>query len=256
MAREMTKNRSKRKAALLLIPTLILLLWFVTPAFVGIVNAGNIFGAGFCVGVILLWAFCPLIKQKKLLRIFFRIIIALIIAGFAWATFLSINMLIAMGNTPNPDKDCTVIVLGCQVRNGVPSRMFVQRLTAALNFMDENEAVMCVTTGGYGQNQPVSEAEVGRNWLIGNDVKESRIFLENSSTNTFENLTLARDIILQEGLPQDVVIVSDGFHLWRATMTAEDLFGAVYVISARTPITAIPTYWVREWFALTRDIVK
>jgi len=153
--------------------------------------------------------------------------------------------------------DYTVIILGCQVRNGVPSQMLVQRLDVARNFMSENETVMCVTTGGYGPNQPVSEARVGKDWLVQNNIEKSRIYLEDNSTNTRENLIFAHDIIIKEDLPRNVIIVSDGFHLHRAKEIAKELFDGVCVIPVQTrPVIAIPTYWVREWFALTRDYIS
>ncbi|MCL1832106.1 MAG: YdcF family protein, partial [Oscillospiraceae bacterium] len=74
------------------------------------------------------------------------------------------------------------------------------------------------------------------------------------SVNTEENLRFASDIIAEENLPRNIVIISDGFHLWRAQMLAEDLFDEVRVIPSQTPYPVITTYWVREWFALTRDV--
>jgi uncharacterized SAM-binding protein YcdF (DUF218 family) len=195
-------------------------------------------------------------NHKKIKTIILRIITGLITAGVIWAVFLSINMIIAMNNPPPPGNGYTVIILGCRVNDGVPSQMLVRRLNAALGFLHENEAVACVTTGGYGENQSYSEARVGKNWLIMNDIDESRIFLEDASVNTRGNLNYAYEIITQEQLPENVIIVSDGFHLWRATRTARDLFGDVYVIPAQTrPVRVLPYYWVREWLALTRDII-
>jgi len=168
-------------------------------------------------------------------------------------------MILVWRNTPppNPDDDYTVIVLGCHVQNGVPSTMLTSRLKTAQDFLYENEAVMCVTTGGYGIGQPVSEAETSKNWLVRNEICESRIFLEDESTSTLENLVYADFIIHDEELPENIVIVSDGFHLWRAKMIAEELrFDKVYVIPApTTPAHLLPTYWVREMLAITHYIV-
>jgi uncharacterized SAM-binding protein YcdF (DUF218 family) len=256
------KSRSFIKSALLLIPVTVMLVWFILPiTTIGIINEGNAFGIIFCSGVILAWILFPFIQRKKVLRIMFNVLLILVIAGIVWAAFLTICMLVIMNvNQPNvkalEKRDYTVIVLGCHVQNGVPSTMLAERLATAGNFMSEHEAVMCVTTGGYGIGQPYSEAEVGKNWLARNGIDTSRIFLEDSSVNTRENLIYARDVIVENGLPQNVIIVSDGFHLWRAKMIAENLFDSVYTIPAKTrPFTLAPTYWVREWLALTRDFI-
>jgi uncharacterized SAM-binding protein YcdF (DUF218 family) len=247
------KSRSLPKALILLLPTFTLLLLFLAPMTVRIINDGNILGSLFCTGVIMLWALYPFIKRNKYTRLALRITVGLIIAGFAWAIFLSVNMLIAMSKTPPAEGDYTVIVLGCHVQNGVPSTMLVQRLRTAHSFLQENETVV-VTTGGYGIGQPYSEAYVSRNWLVRNDICDSRIFLEDASTSTLENLWFARRIIFDEELPRNIVIVSDGFHLWRAKLIAEDFlqFENVRVIPAKTnPPTLLPTYWAREMLALT-----
>jgi uncharacterized SAM-binding protein YcdF (DUF218 family) len=253
-------KRINLKSLLLLIPAFALLLLFILPMFWRITNHGNQFGAIFCAGVILLWGFFPLLNRHKATRAAVRVILVLIAAGLAWAVFLSANMLAAMTRTP-PDGDYTVIVLGCHVWHGVPSTMLEQRLITARDYLHENETLMCVTTGGYGAGQSVSEARTGKNWLERHGVDESRLFLEDASTSTWENLTYAREVIAEEGLPPNIVIVSDGFHLWRARIMAERLFddgggdssGAeIYVIPAPTrPATLLPTYWVREWLALT-----
>jgi uncharacterized SAM-binding protein YcdF (DUF218 family) len=259
------KHRSPLLSALLLLPVTALLISFLIPMRIRIVNEGNILGAGFCAGVILLWLLYPLIKRNKRTLLALRILTGLITAGLIYATVLTIGMLTTMWwktppeiRTPSEHQQYTIIVLGCHVQNGIPSTMLVQRLITAHDFLSEYEAVQCVTTGGYGAGQAYSEAEVSRNWLVRRDVCESRIFLEDSSTNTFQNLTFARDVINEHDLPQNVIIVSDGFHLWRASMVAETLFdGEVYVIPAKTrPAFLLPTYWVREWFALTRDFIN
>jgi uncharacterized SAM-binding protein YcdF (DUF218 family) len=259
----MIRNRSKVKAILLLTPTAALLTVFLLPMSVRIINHGNVLGAVFCLGVILLWTVFPIIKQSRMLMIAFRILLGLIVAGFIWAMFLSVNMIVAMRDTPPVSDDSyTVIVLGCHVQNGVPSTMLTSRLKTAKGYLQENEAVMAVTTGGYGVGQRVSEAETGKNWLVHNEICESRIFLEDRSTSTLENLLYARVVVGTQELPRNIVIVSDGFHLWRAKLMAEDLekssllgisvFEEIYVIPApTTPPHLIPTYWVREWFALT-----
>jgi uncharacterized SAM-binding protein YcdF (DUF218 family) len=247
------------KAAPVLAPTSILLLWFIIPMSLGITNTGNVFGAAFCVGTILTWAAFPLIKRNKRLYTAFKILLGVTAAGFAWAAFLTANMLLAvLNNTPNPsdspEPEYTVIVLGCQARNGEPSAMLAERLDTALQFLNEHESALCITTGGYGAGQSVSEAEVGRNRLTANNICESRIFMENASTSTLENLEFAREIMLAEDLPRDTVIISDGFHLWRASLMAADCFdgeGQIYTVPARTRRILLPTYWVREWLAIT-----
>jgi len=186
------------------------------------------------------------------------IIIAVLFSlGVGWAVFLTVNMLIVI-NTPLPpnEKDYTVIVLGCKVlKSGRPSDMLTQRLIGALNLLNENENYVCVVTGGQGHDEPRPEAHVMRDWLIEKGISPERIFIEDLSVNTHENLNLAYEVITENNLPEDVIIVSDGFHLWRAKMTANRLFNEVHTFASYTYKRMIIPYWIREWAALTRDIL-
>ncbi|MDR0196969.1 MAG: YdcF family protein [Oscillospiraceae bacterium] len=195
--------------------------------------------------------------MKKKRRFVLKIIIALTSLGAAWAAFLSVNMLLAINRGGDfGDKERTVIVLGCQVlKNGEPSPMLVGRLAAARDVLLENENFSCVVTGGRGANEPAAEASVMRDWLIENGVPAEKIFTEDESTDTRENLRFARDVVARNNLADDIVIVSDGFHLYRAELNARPLFDEIHTLSVKTRSYKLVFYWVREWAALTRDFV-
>ncbi|MGB4091299.1 MAG: YdcF family protein, partial [Ruminococcus flavefaciens] len=55
----------------------------------------------------------------------------------------------------------------------------------------------------------------------------------------------------ENGLPQKVTLVTDGFHQLRAEMLAEKTgISSPYNISGYTSWYIVPTYWVREWFGI------
>ncbi|MCL2638074.1 MAG: YdcF family protein [Oscillospiraceae bacterium] len=230
---------------------------FIFPMTVGIVNFGNVSGVAFCVAVMLIWAFFPLIRRRKILFTAFKILVILASVGLLYVGFLSMNMFIAARDEPEipPEKERTLIVLGCQIRGDNPSFMLARRLAAARNYLLADENSVCVVTGGIGQGQARSEACVMRDWLINNGISEERIFLEERSTSTAENIAFASEIIDEFNLPRDVVIVSDGFHLWRGKIIAERFFDEVNSVPAKTQPYVLPTYAVREWLALTRELV-
>jgi uncharacterized SAM-binding protein YcdF (DUF218 family) len=166
-------------------------------------------------------------------------------------------MLIAARSEPEiiPGKERTVIVLGCQIRGDYPSGMLARRLAAARDYLLADELAVCVVTGGVGQGLARSEACVMRDWLVQNGISGERIFLEESSTSTAENIAFASEIINEHNLPRDVVIISDGFHLWRGRLIAEKYFDEISSAAAKTLPLVLPTYVVREWFALTRELI-
>ncbi|MDR2559322.1 MAG: YdcF family protein [Oscillospiraceae bacterium] len=176
--------------------------------------------------------------------------------GLFYVGFLTVNIIIAANDEPEiiPGKERTVIVLGCQIRGDNPSLMLARRLAAARDYLLADESAVCVVTGGIGQGQTRSEACVMRDWLVQNGISEERIFLEERSTSTFENIAFANDIIREHSLPLDIVVVSDGFHLWRGRIIAGRYFDEINSIAAPTQPYVLPTYLVREWLAITREL--
>ena len=96
----------------------------------------------------------------------------------------------------------------------------------------------------------VSEAKCMRDWLVYKGIAPDRIFMEDRSVNTEENLLFSKEIISENGLPEKITLITDGYHQLRAEMIAEKLGIKAYNISGRTSWYIAPTYWVREWFGV------
>ena len=170
-------------------------------------------------------------------------------AAVVTAAVISIFMIKAANDRPK-DENTTVVVLGCQVRNGAPSLMLAQRLRAAYDYLSEHESVKVVVSGGKGVDESVSEAQCMKDWLVDKGISPDRIFMEDKSVNTEENLSFSKKIINENGLPQRITIVTDGFHQLRADMLAERIGIESNNISAKTKWYLLLTYWVREWFGV------
>ena len=152
--------------------------------------------------------------------------------------------------------DTTVVVLGCKVKNGAPSLMLGRRLNAAYEYLTEEPDVKVIVSGGKGDDEIISEAQCMRDYLVDRGIAPERIYMEDKSTDTDENLRFSQDIIRREGLPEHITIVTDGFHQLRSDMKAEKLGMRAYNISAHTPWWLVPTYWVREWFGIIYYIIR
>lgn len=86
------------------------------------------------------------------------------------------------------DEQLTVMIFGCYVRGEEPGRTLTTRLDAALSLLKRYQNADCIVSGGQGSNEAISEAEAMRRYLVSRGIAEERITLEDSSTNTSENL--------------------------------------------------------------------
>ena len=235
------------------------LLLFIAPF--PILNAGNIAGIAFF--GILIAATAEHAQFFKLLQILWShawgkgiitAVILFLIVGFTYVGILSAKMYRAQENEPKETD--LIIVLGCKVKGERPSRMLRRRLDAAYEAMQKHPDALVVLSGGKGSDEKISEAEGMRRYLVEKGADESRLIMEDKSTNTFENIKFSFAITDKLGCGRDITIVTDGFHQYRASLIAKQE-GArnVTAYSANTQPKYVPTYWVREWLGLTHFFV-
>ena len=87
-----------------------------------------------------------------------------------------------------------------------------------------------------------------KEYLVEKGIDPGRIYIEDMSVNTEENLRFSMKLIEERGLCSDITIVTDGFHQLRAELIAKKIGTDVNNISAPTRWYLLPSYWVREWF--------
>lgn len=224
--------------------------------FFGVINAGNIFGTLIALAFIAVWLFYPKLCGNKAFRILLRVLGTVFVLCLIYAAVLSLNMLKAASKAPPQDlNDAVVIVLGSKTVGDKPDAMLKNRLDKALDYLIENKDLKCVVAGGLNYKSGYSEAYVMQKYLTEHGINANRIIMEDESENTYENITFSAVHIRELNLPDTVIIVSDGFHLWRAVMTAEEYGFETYTLTCGTSMAVFPTYWVRELFALTRDLI-
>ncbi len=147
-----------------------------------------------------------------------------------------------------------IVVLGAAQFNGVPSTVFRARLDTAASLYRQGAAPTIVVTGGRMEGDQFTEAETGRNYLVSQGVPEDAILLEHLSSNTRESMERVGEILLDRDMTR-VLIVSDGFHLFRSRLLAEEQGFSVQTSHAEMspirPGSALEfQYVVREAFAL------
>lgn len=236
-------------------------LWFLLPVFVyGILNSFNLMGMLACLYVIAFYSAGAFFKRakekfykKKLSRILWKIGRFCIYAFATYGFVISVVMAV-FASIPSAENS-SEIILGAQVKGTAPTLSLYDRIIAGEEYLKENPNSICVATGGLGDTATITEAQCIANVLTEHGIASNRIYLENNSKNTQENIKFAYSIITENSENENIAIVSDGFHQARARLIARKLgiTSKIGAVSAKTNWIYLPTFWVREWFALPYD---
>ena len=233
-----------------------LLFWFFLPLPVyGVLNIGNLCGMALCFAICFAALRFPWLSRavrrfwKRLGGRFALCAVgALLSAGVLLTGVLGARMAAAAAKKPGGGE--TAIVLGCQVIGTRPSLMLSRRIAAARTFLEENPASACILSGAQGPDEGISEARCMYNELIAAGIDPARLYLEEQSSSTAENIAFSTQILSENGLRADVAIVSDGFHQFRAQKLVAKTASSVCAVNAKTPIILIPTYIAREMVSI------
>ena len=107
-----------------------------------------------------------------------------------------------------------IVVLGAAQYNGRPSPVLKARLDHAYDLYKAEYAHAIITTGSYGPDPNFSEAEVSTKYLVQRGVEVANIVTEQGSGTTSDSIQASSNLIHAEGW-KSVLVVSDGFHLFR-----------------------------------------
>lgn len=237
------------------------LIWFLTPFAVGrIMNLGNGTGAVLMALIMAYGAFMPKINQaiKKLYaqKIGKGILTGIVIIAVAIVLLAGVETAFMIkAATAKPSENATVVVLGCRAYGSRPSIMLASRLDAAYEYLTEHPDAICIVSGGQGPDESMPEAECMYLYLTEKGIAPERIYQENRSTSTRENLLFSQEIIEAEGLNPEIAIVTNEYHEYRAGMVADALEMEYSAVPARTPLWLFPTYYIRELYGIIYEWV-
>ena len=197
--------------------------YFLLPLGIGVCHIGMFWPAA----VLLILAVLCLFP--KLWKHFPRWLKAAAITVFSLGLAVVLTVLVMMGiaaaDRPVIGEDApnTVIVLGCRVYNGKPSLMLQNRINAAYDYLTAHPEAVVITTGGLDSKaEPVTEGGCAARELIAMGISPGRVYAEELSFDTRENLLFAAEIIQEYGLDTNVAIASDNFHQLRGHIFARE----------------------------------
>ena len=186
-------------------------------------------------------------------------LIAALLLGFSLFTVLE-TMVVRGSFADESDAPVSaVIVLGAGVNGETPSLTLRTRIDAAAAYLEEHPDVPVVLSGGQGPGEAITEAECMRRALVRRGVDESRLYPEERSTSTQENLRYSRAILEALGVDpaRRVAIVTSDFHLCRARLMWGGDTAAVpaHLPSALYFQCLTVNYFIREAFGLAAYFV-
>lgn len=152
-----------------------------------------------------------------------------------------------------PENADYLIILGARVKGTVPSLALQYRIDHAAMYLKENPNTIAIASGGKGPGEDISEAESIKRELILQGIEESRIILEDKSTDTYENIRFSKKIIPEKA--ESGLIVTNDFHIYRAKMIADNEELTIDGLPAKTPIQAVFKSYTREYLALTKYFI-
>ncbi len=137
-----------------------------------------------------------------------------------------------------------IIVLGAAEYRGKPSPVLQGRLNHALLLYLKGLAPYILTTGGAGGDPEFTEAEVGRGYLTEHGVPSEAILVEPGGSTTGQSLTVAAEIMRRMNF-QSCIVVSDGYHIFRARRMLQ--FKGLHVYGSPRPSPGMTAPGELKW---------
>ena len=239
-------------------PVLAMAILLAAAAFLRFCLVGYSFSAILCVagaGVVGFYTFVPKLfkKSRTVIRLFTILLILLLIAVCITEGFI----IHASFGAADPACDY-LVVLGAKVSpSGAPSLALRSRIDAAYDYLTVHPDCTAILSGGQGPDEPKTEAWCMYDELVARGMDPDRLWLEDQSTNTWENLKFTRALLEEKtgSVPGQIALLSNEFHLFRAELFARRLGFETAGVPAATTLPVLKVnYFLREavgvWYYL------
>lgn len=162
------------------------------------------------------------------------------------------DRLVTKGHTDSTIHADCILVLGAGIRaDGSPTPMLKDRLDTAIEVYKSGAAPKLLMSGDHSR-EDYDEVQTMKDYAIDKGVPSEDIFMDHAGFSTYESLYRARDIFQA----QNIVIVTQKYHLYRALYTAEALSLQALGVPADTKTYGGQTYRdLREILARNKDFL-
>lgn len=187
---------------------------------------------------------------KKIWRKVWKLVTVCLVLLLALFCVLEGIVIAGSGSSKDQEAD-VVIILGAMVYQRGPSPVLVRRLNAALDWLETHPDAVVVASGGQGMDEPESEAQAMASYLEEHGIARERIFLEDQSFNTYQNLSNSAELLKEHGYSLGttrLMVVSNGFHLVRVRMLAGRCGLQISTLAA-----SMPDDWGNTLYCYSRE---
>ena len=203
---------------------------------------------------LLLGRWAKVSKTGRLCRRIFQTALTLVLVPLICIEIYVINV---GSSDPSALPADAVVVLGAGVNGTQPSLSLYTRLTAALDYLEENPDVPVVLTGGLGYGEEITEARCMYDWLTARGVDPARLIMEEQAGNTAENFAFSKELLEEQGIDpaeDSVAVVTNDFHIARSRLiAARQGYGHAFGVPAKLPWRHLEVnYYLRESFAMVK----
>lgn len=231
----------------IILGAVIFLIYFLS-VFDSVLNFGNI--VGMAVGGAIIASSFVLNKisasaQNTLETAVFAVIIAMAVG---------MDIIYTAGRT-DAKNESVIIVLGCKVRGTTASRALEGRVETAFRFLISNPDSSAILSGGRGRGEDISEAECMYRMLTQRGIDASRLFKEDKSTSTRENIAFSLKIIEQRNMSKNVAVATSEYHQKRTKIICEKFGLTPAAQSSKTKKILLPTFLLREIAAVIKESI-
>lgn len=230
--------------------------YFLLPLAMGVCHVGMFWPAALLVLLSTIFFFPRL--WGKLPRRAKSVGITLLSLALSVVAVVFVFMAVAAADRPTEGEAApeTVILLGCRVYEGKPSTMLQNRIDAAYEYLTAHPEAVVVTTGGLDSKaETITQGGCAAETLIAMGIDPARVYAEETSFDTRENLLFAAELIEKNDLDTHVVIASDNFHQLRGQIYAREAGLDPRAAGCASPVLLGAGYACREVLGILAAVV-
>ncbi|MGN1421099.1 MAG: YdcF family protein [Eubacterium sp.] len=176
--------------------------------------------------------------------------VAIVLVGL-W----SLTSLVLRDGKTDADNQKILVVLGCRVKGDVPSIALQKRVDSAYLYLLSNPQAKAILSGGQGRDEFISEAACMKQMLTNRGISPDRLFLEDKSVSTYENIKFSIKYIEDAGV-KEIAIATSEYHQKRAKLICKRFGLTAYSVSSKTDPLILPVFLLREFFALAKEYIS